>query len=548
MALSAAHRRSAGVSRPTVLQLAGIAKRFGDLVANDDINLTLAEGELMALLGENGAGKTTLMNILFGHYVADAGTVRVFGEALPPGSPRAAIEAGVGMVHQHFTLASNLTVLDNVMIGTEPLMRLRSARPAARTRLLDLADRFGLEVHPDSVVSDLSVGERQRVEILKALHRDARILILDEPTAVLTQMEATRLFETLRNMTESGLSVIFITHKLAEVMAASDRVTVLRGGRVVAERRTVDTDRAELAELMVGRRVVRPVREDQEPGEVVLALDRVDLSEDGRRLLDGVSLAVRAGEILGIVGVSGNGQAALGRLTSGLARASAGTIRFLDTEADGFSPRSLVRSGTGRIPEDRHAEGVVGDMTVWENSVFERIGDRRFSRAGIVNRPGCRAYAGDLIDRFDIRGAGPDTPARQLSGGNMQKMILGRNLASDPKLVIANQPTRGLDEGAIAAVHAELLDARRRGAAILLISEDLDEVLGAVRPHPGDLSRPPFRTGVGRRGGRPQGRSPDGRHLGGRPCGLSGAARSRQRCCSSHPWPPWPSPWRCRAA
>lgn len=465
------------MSGTPVLRLSGVSKRFRDLLANDGISLDLSQGELLALLGENGAGKTTLMNILFGHYVADTGSVEVFGQTLPPGRPRAAIEAGVGMVHQHFTLASNLSVLDNVMIGTEPLLRPRSARLTARSRLLDLADRFGLEVDPDAIISDLSVGERQRVEILKALYRDARILILDEPTAVLTGMEATRLFETLRSMTESGLSVIFITHKLAEVMAASDRVTVLRGGRVVAERRTADTDRTELAELMVGRRVVRPVRQDQDPGEVVLALDRVEMTEQGRRLLDGVSLTVRAGEILGIVGVSGNGQAALGRLISGLARASAGTMRFLDAEGDGFSPRFLVEKGTGRIPEDRHAEGVVGDMTVWENSVFERIRDPRFSRAGIVSRSGCRQFANRLIERFDIRGAGPDTPARQLSGGNMQKMILGRNLASEPRLVIANQPTRGLDEGAIAAVHAELLDARGNGAAILLISEDLDEVL-----------------------------------------------------------------------
>ncbi len=477
MELSGSNCRSAGVSRSTVLQLTGISKRFGDLIANDDISLSLRKGELLALLGENGAGKTTLMNILFGHYVADTGTVDVFGTTLPPGRPRAAIGAGVGMVHQHFTLASNLTVLDNVMIGTEPLIRLRSARPEARRRLLALADRFGLEVHPDAVVADLSVGERQRVEILKALYRDARILILDEPTAVLTQMEATRLFETLRSMTESGLSVVFITHKLAEVMAASDRVTVLRGGRMVAERQTADTDRAELAELMVGRRVVRPVREDQDPGEVVLALDHVIIMEDGRHVLDDVSLTVRAGEILGIVGVSGNGQATLGRLTSGLARAGSGTIRFLGMEANGFTPRTLVEHGAGRIPEDRHAEGVVGDMTVWENSVFERIRDRRFSRTGIVDRSGCRRFARDLIERFDIRGAGPETPARQLSGGNMQKMILGRNLASEPRLVIANQPTRGLDEGAIAAVHEELLAARGKGAAILLISEDLDEVL-----------------------------------------------------------------------
>lgn len=465
------------MSRETVLELSQITKRFGELLANDAISLSLHQGELLALLGENGAGKTTLMNILFGHYTADSGQVRVFGSALPPGRPRLAIEAGIGMVHQHFTLADNLSVLDNIMIGTESLGQWRSRRRAARGKLLSLADRFGLEVDPDALVSDLSVGEKQRVEILKALYRDARILILDEPTAVLTQIEAQRLFETLHAMTEDGLSVIFISHKLAEVMAASNRVVILRAGAVVAERETAETDRTELAELMVGRRVTRPVREDQQPGGGVLDLVHVDVMEQGRKQLDNVSLSVKSGEILGIIGVSGNGQAALGRLTSGLIGASSGHMMFDGVQSDRFTPRQLVANATGRIPEDRHAEGAIGEMSVWENAVLERIADRRFSRHGVVDRAGCRAFAADLIARFDVRGAGPQTPIRQLSGGNMQKMILGRNLASVPKLVIANQPTRGLDEGAIAAVHGELLAARKAGAAIILISEDLDEVV-----------------------------------------------------------------------
>jgi len=465
------------VTPDTVLQLDGITKRFGTLIANDQITLTLKQGELLALLGENGAGKTTLMNILFGHYVADSGTIRVFGQPLPPGRPRAAIEAGIGMVHQHFALAANLTVLDNIVIGTEKLTRWRSNRQAARARLARLAERFGLEIRPDALVSVLSVGEKQRVEILKALYRDARVLILDEPTAVLTQAEAVRLFDTLRGMTARGLSVIFISHKLAEVMAVSDRVAVLRGGRLIAERNTADTSRADLAELMVGRRVVRPVRRQQTPGAPVFALDRVDVSADGRKLLDDVSLHVRSGEILGIIGVSGNGQTALARLADGLARADSGTMTYDGVTVDGLPPRRLVDAGVGRIPEDRLAEGVVGDMSVWENAVLERIGQRRFSARGIVDRAGCRAFAAELIARFDIRGAGPRTPIRQLSGGNMQKLILARNLALTPKLIVANQPTRGLDEGAIAAVHEELLAARMAGAAILLISEDLDEVM-----------------------------------------------------------------------
>jgi ABC-type uncharacterized transport system ATPase subunit len=459
-----------------VLELTGITKRFGSLVANDAISLTLAQGEFLALLGENGAGKTTLMNILFGHYTADAGTVRVFGNELPPGKPRAAIAAGVGMVHQHFTLAPNLSVLENVMIGTEPLYRPVSDRRGATAKLKAISERFGLLVDPSARVADLSVGERQRVEILKALYRDARILILDEPTAVLTQVEAERLFQTLRGMAAGGLSLIFISHKLAEVMAAADRVVVLRGGKAVAERRTAETDRGELAELMVGRRVTRPVREARPAGAPLLSARAVGIVEDGQARLDGVSFEVRAGEVLGVIGVAGNGQQALGRLCAGLIEPTTGSILVegLDQPA---SPRAFVRAGVARIPEDRHVEGVVGEMMVWENAVLDRVRDPRFSRWGIVKREAARASAEALIKRFDIRGAAPQTRTRLLSGGNMQKLILGRNLAGNPRLIIANQPTRGLDEGAIAAVHSELLAARAAGAGILLISEDLDEVM-----------------------------------------------------------------------
>ncbi len=461
-----------------VLELDGITKRFGALTANEDVSLSLGQGEILALLGENGAGKTTLMNILFGHYTADAGEVRVFGAPLPPGRPRAAIEAGVGMVHQHFTLAGNLTVLENITIGAEPLSRLMSATRPARRRLRELSDRFGLAVDPDARVGDLSVGERQRVEILKALYREARILILDEPTAVLARPEAERLFQTLRGMTAEGLSLIFISHKLHEVMAASDRVVVLRRGRVAAERRTAETSAPELAELMVGRRVARPVREAQPPGAPVCIASAVTVTQDGRDLLDEADFTVHAGEILGIVGVAGNGQATLGRLLSGLARPTRGRITLGTDDLGRMTPADCVAAGVGRIPEDRHAEGVVGEMTVWENATLERLSSPAFSRRGFVRRSAARAYAADLIRRFDIRGAEPDTRARLLSGGNMQKLILGRNLAQGPRLILANQPTRGLDEGAVAAVHAELLAARGAGAAVLLISEDLDEVLG----------------------------------------------------------------------
>ncbi|MCP4319659.1 MAG: ABC transporter ATP-binding protein [Hyphomicrobiales bacterium] len=460
-----------------VLELSNISKRFGNLLANDDISLSLAQGELLALLGENGAGKTTLMNILFGHYTADEGEVRAFGSFLPPGRPRAAIEAGIGMVHQHFTLAGNLSVLDNIVIGTEALSKLRSDRSKARNKLTDLSEQFGLQVNPEALVGDLSVGEKQRVEILKALYRDARVLILDEPTAVLTSIEAEQLFKTLKGMTETGLSVIFISHKLAEVMSASERVVILRAGKVVAEKSTADTDRAELAELMVGRRVTRPVRQDQTAGGEILAARDVDVVEDGRKTLNKISFAVHSGEILGIIGVSGNGQASLGRLTCGLAAASAGTLVRNGQETRAFSPHALVEAGTARIPEDRNTEGAVGEMAIWENAVLERIHNPLFSSRGLVDRAACRTFTDELISRFDVRGAAPDTGTRLLSGGNMQKLILGRNLATSPNLIIANQPTRGLDEGAIAAVHSELLEARKTGAAILLISEDLDEVL-----------------------------------------------------------------------
>ncbi len=459
-----------------VLELRGITKRFGSLTANDGVTLALEQGEILALLGENGAGKTTLMNILFGHYAADEGSVHVFGETLPSGLPSAAIEAGVGMVHQHFTLAGNLTVLENVMLGSEPLSRMTSRRKEARAKLMQIADRFGLPVDPDARISKLSVGERQRVEILKALYRDARILILDEPTAVLARPEAQRLFETLRDMTREGLSLIFISHKLHEVMTA-DRVAVLRGGKLVAERKTAETTPAELAELMVGKKVERPVRQDHKIGAPVLVAQNVSVGTGEETRLDDVSFTVRAGEILGIVGVSGNGQADLGALLSGLATPHSGSFTLGGVEAASLGPRGMIRAGAGRVPEDRHAEGVVGELSVWENAILERLRTPEFSKNGFVRQQKSKAYAAELIERFDIRGATPDTRARLLSGGNMQKLILGRILSNDPTFILANQPTRGLDEGAIASVHADLLAARAKGAAILLISEELEEAV-----------------------------------------------------------------------
>lgn len=463
-----------------VLEMRDITIRFGDLVANDAVNLHLESGEVLALLGENGAGKTTLMNVLFGQYAADSGEVRVFGDLLPSGKPRAAIEAGLGMVHQHFTLAGNLTVLENIVLGTEPLFRLARRDGEARKKLAELSERFGLPVDPDARISSLSVGERQRVEILKALYRDARILILDEPTAVLARPEAERLFETLRVMTAEGLSVIFISHKLHEVMAGSDRVTVLRGGKVVAERQTSDTSPKELAELMVGKRVSRPKRSGHPVGQVVVEGSNLSLVRAEATKLDKVSFSVSQGEILAIIGVSGNGQAALGDVLAGLAKPTSGSLTLsqkdgASVELSNLNPRARVKAGVGRVPEDRHAEGVVGELAVWENAIAERLNSARFSVAGFVRAKVAKAHTSTLIREYDIRGAAPPRRTRLLSGGNMQKLILGRVLESEPRFILANQPTRGLDEGAIAAVHEQLLAARQAGAAIMLITEDLEE-------------------------------------------------------------------------
>jgi ABC-type uncharacterized transport system ATPase subunit len=427
------------------LRLSGITKRFGALVANDDISLTLERGEVLALLGENGAGKSTLMGVLFGHHLPDAGTIEVDGRPLPPGHPRAAIAAGIGMVHQHFTLADNLTVLDNVLLGTEPWWHPFSHRREARARLLETAHRFGLAVDPDARAGDLSVGERQRVELLKALtplgrRTGARILILDEPTAVLTPQESERLFETLAQMVAQGLAVVFISHKLPEVLRIADRIAVLRAGRLVDVRPADGADAATLAEAMVGASVTPAVRRPHVPGTRVAELPG--------------GVALQAGEVLGIAGVSGNGQRAL-------ADAAAAAV-----------------PGAARIPEDRQAVGVVGDLPLWENAVLDRYRAPAYARMGVVRRAAARTRAADIVARYDVRGGGLDVPARSLSGGNMQKLVLGRTLlGAAPPVIVAEQPTWGLDVGAVAFVHQQLLDAAAAGSAVLLISEDLDEIL-----------------------------------------------------------------------
>lgn len=468
--------REAGAE--VVLRLDGITKRFGALVANDAISFELRRGEVIALLGENGAGKTTLMNILFGHYTADEGTVEVFGHPLPPGHPRAALAAGVGMVHQHFTLADNMTVLENILLGTGTLLSPRLGRGAARARVARLSRDFGLSVNPDARVGTLSVGERQRVEILKALYREARILILDEPTAVLTPQETTALFETLRKAVALGLSVIFISHKLGEVMAISSRVLVLRHGRLVGAVATADTDRHKLAEMMVGAEITAPKLSDRTPGPALLTLSNVDTPRRGNTPgLNAVNLTLRAGQITGLAGVSGNGQAALADLVGGLERPAHGGMELHGLVPDDWSPRAALAAGIARIPEDRHKTGTVADFTLTENAILERYAEAPFSRKGWMDWSAAEGFARKIIETYDVRCPGPAARIRLLSGGNMQKLILGRVLEAAPKIILANQPVRGLDIGAVTFVHSRLIAARDAGAAVLLISEDLDEVM-----------------------------------------------------------------------
>jgi simple sugar transport system ATP-binding protein len=465
---------------PVVLELHGISKRFPGVLANDSIDLDLRRGEVHALLGENGAGKSTLMNVLYGLYSADEGEIRVGGEAVRFHSPRDAIAHGIGMVHQHFMLIPVMTVAENIVLGVEPSKDgVLLDYATARERVREIAATFGFAIEPDAFVQDITVGQQQRVEILKALYRKADILILDEPTAVLTPQEATELFAILRSLTEEGLSIIFISHKLDEVLQIADRVTVLRRGKLVETLPVEGATEEGLARLMVGREVLLEVEKGEAvPGETLLRVDGLRVHDDrGVEKVRGVSLEVRTGEIVGIAGVDGNGQTELIDALTGLRKPDAGRIEVGGADVTHASAREHFDVGVGHIPQDRQHRGLVLDFSIAENLALHDYRRPPASRLGWLFPRRLVERATRLIKEFDIRGGSSTTPAGSLSGGNQQKVILAREIDRDPRLLIAAQPTRGLDVGAIEFVHRRLVEERAQGRAVLLISLELDEIL-----------------------------------------------------------------------
>ncbi len=459
-----------------LLDLRGITKRFPGVIANQDVNLAIFPGEIHALLGENGAGKSTLMNVVAGLYRQDEGQLFWKGQPVEITSPRAAFDLGIGMVHQHFMLVKPMSVAENVTLGLDGGFQLDLDEVSARIR--ELGERYKMRVEPRVPVWQLSVGEQQRVEILKLLYRGAELLILDEPTAVLTPHEAEELGETLRQMVAEGKSVIFITHKLDEVMRFADRVSVLRGGKVAATFPIADTTKAALAREMVGRDVLfRLDKEAANPGAVVLSLRGAEaLNDKGLPALRDVTLDVRRGEIVGIAGVAGNGQQELAEVVTRLRPLTRGQLFIGAEEMTRRSPMDAIRAGVSHIPADRMGMGVAGNMTVADNLIMKRFRSEPLSRGQFLAFGAIRDYASRLIDVFRIATPGPRTPVRTLSGGNMQKAILAREIDANPQLLVAVYPTRGLDIGATEGVRRHLLDQREAGAAILLVSEELDEL------------------------------------------------------------------------
>jgi len=461
-----------------LVRMSAITKFFLDVKANDDVSFDLYPGEICALLGENGAGKTTLMNILFGYYSCDRGEIFIKGQKADLSSPKDAIARGVGMIHQHFALVPSQTVLENIVVGTDSGKALFLDLKTARRKLIALEERFGLHIDPEARVWTLSVGEQQKVEILKALYRDVHILIMDEPTAVLAPAETEELFKTLQILVDEGRSVVFISHKLNEVMDISSRIVVLRAGRVVAERRTAGTNVRELANLMVGRDLLEEIEKKRlEPGRPVLEIrDLGALGDKKMPALKNINLFVRQNEILGMAGISGNGQRELSEVLFGLREPTHGSVRIDNRPLTPGSPAAAIKMKMGRIPEDRIGTGLLMDLSVEENMILENHVSPGFQTWGLMKSNRIHRYSDEMIAAYNIATAGREAVTKSLSGGNLQKVMLARELAGRPAVVIASQPTRGLDVGAMEYIHQRLLQERERGAGILLISEDLDEI------------------------------------------------------------------------
>ncbi len=463
------------------IELTGITKRFPGVIANDDVNLAVEQGEIHAICGENGAGKSTLMKILYGMQPADEGSIRVMGKEVHFNSPTDALAAGIGMVHQHFMLADQLTVLENVILGAEPVARGgRIDFAAAEEHLREVGDAYGLTVSPDDLVETLEVGERQRVEIIKALFRGAKILILDEPTAVLVPQEVEELFRNMRDLKADGTTIVFIDHKLDEVLEIADTITVLRQGRSVATVKPADVTDRDLAELMVGSELPTPATSGSTvTDEVVLEIDGVTvLDEDERPLVSDVSLRVHKGEVVGVAGVEGNGQAELVDALIGTRTVAAGTISLLGDDITQRSVRHRREHGMGYIPMDRHREGLLLSAPLWETAALGHQTSKPFAKGPWVDRAGARARTELIKDEFDVRTPGVDVPTHALSGGNQQKLIVGREMSAEPAVLLAAHPTRGIDVGAQAAIWDDIKAARAAGLATLLISADLDELIG----------------------------------------------------------------------
>jgi len=462
-----------------MLEMRGITKRFPGVVANDHVDFEVRAGEVHSLLGENGAGKSTLMRVLYGLYQADEGQIRLRGEAVNISSPNAAIKHGIGMIHQHFMLVPTLTVADNVALGLPSPRGFLTDPDGVAARIHDLSERYGLKVDPKAFVWQLAVGERQRVEIIKALYRNASLLILDEPTAVLTPQEVDDLFLVLRQMVADGRGLVFISHKIREVLALSDRITVLRNGRTVGTVHPAEVSRQDLAHMMVGRDVTgvqNPA--DRQPGEARLSVQGLSVTGDrGTEAVRDLSLEVRSGEIVGIAGVSGNGQRELAEAISGLRQASKGSISLEGKELGGRSPAGIRKAGLAYVPEERMRDGLIGDFTVADNLMLIDYRAARFSRWGFLRNPSIRHHCAELVSAFQVKTPSLDTPAHNLSGGNIQKLILARELSGEPRVLLVAQPTRGVDVGAAEYIHQRLIEQRARGTAILIITEDLDEVL-----------------------------------------------------------------------